>query len=320
MSMSREQGTGKQGGESHLNSLIWFVCASVGKGHPGGAGRAGHGKQDFLHLRGKRAALRFFLRKTDHPINQGAKETGYDELFQSSVFDGRALARLHDRDRHVDQGIEAETRSDLQLAVAPANRQQLTARSKEQEEKNSENRYRVLDVRENEGLRGCVRNPLNGRKWPDGRARYQDECSDDKRCEAGKRGAQRPEHGPAQFNQDAELQSGTDDRFPKVKLKVNMRIARDDDRNEIAQDIPNAERTKDGKSSPNVPIGQQSYDDRFDADVRKPECIIQVQSLRPVRTCSRNIPSLPANSQSGQMFQGKVLKLNTPHKSVGYLR
>jgi hypothetical protein len=257
---------------------------------------AGHGQQEALHLRGELAARGFLLREAHHPIHQAAHVTGYHNFSEKLELGGSCLVHVEHGRNQTDDRHHAQPGGNLQLAIAPTDRQQLTGASQEQKEENSKDGHGLLQLREKQPrLGGNMHKAGKSSEGPDYCARDQNQRSDHEQEPARQRGAERPKQGPGQLNQNAEEQGRIDDGLRKIGTEIAGRVVSvNQERSDVAQDVPDAVRAKNGQGPPRAPIEEQPDQGRLDRDVGKPERDVQAQKGRPAQAPLRDVPSLAA--------------------------
>ena len=143
----------------------------VGAGFAQSAARrtccAGHRKQDALHLRRELPANRFPLRKAEGPIEERTKIAGYYKLIQVLELGSCRLVHVVHGDTETHKRIETQSGDNLQLAVTPADRKQLAAAGQKQEKQDSQDRYGLLQLLQQEARSPNMGKAGDGRERPD---------------------------------------------------------------------------------------------------------------------------------------------------------
>src|ERR1700679_59676 len=127
------------------------------------------------------------------------------------ILRARGLSNVVNPYCQTDHGKEAQAGGHLQLTVAPADGEQLAASGQTEEEQDAQHGEGDLYMYVQPSRQRKAAHAWTTGEWPDRRSGQSEEHSD---CNPGptRQGtADRPQHGPGQFDQDGKLEERIDD-------------------------------------------------------------------------------------------------------------
>ena len=130
------------------------------------------------------------------------------------------LAGVVHPNSQTDQGIESQARCNLEFAIPPADRKQLTASGQKQKEQDSQNREGLTHMKHQPVCKREIVMSRAGGEWPSDHANEYDERRNCEQGPAWQRCTDRAQHGPQQLNQHSKLEEGVDDQHNQEDLEV----------------------------------------------------------------------------------------------------
>ena len=108
-----------------------LALARAVEGKPRAASRAGKIQQEGLHLGREGATRRLLPGKAKDPVHKGTCVAGNDDAIEVNVEVAKSHVGLHDFDPKAHKRVETQTGGNLDLTIAPTDRQDLAAGGKD---------------------------------------------------------------------------------------------------------------------------------------------------------------------------------------------
>src|SRR5208283_4968937 len=109
------------------------------------------------------------------PIGQGTHVARGDDLIENMVLRPISLAGVVHPHSHANQRIESQACCNLELAIPPTNREQLTASGQKKKEQDAKNCEGFVYVKDQPVCKREIVMPRSGGQWPGDRANEYDQ-------------------------------------------------------------------------------------------------------------------------------------------------